>query len=121
MSVSLSDRPMLNLVRSASLMQIAAGRGKCAAAAAVLAVRRRAEAAGAAMSNQDWWPNQLDLSVLHDNPPQSNPMGESFDYAKEFKSLDVDALKRDLIELMTTSQDWWPADYGHYGPLFIRM
>ncbi len=72
-------------------------------------------------TNQDWWPNQLDLSVLHDNPPQSNPMGEAFDYAKEFKSLDVDALKRDLVDVMTTSQEWWPADYGHYGPLFIRM
>ena len=68
-------------------------------------------------TNQDWWPNQLDLSVLHDNPPQSNPMGEDFDYAKEFKALDVDALKRDLVDVMTTSQDWWPADYGHYGPL----
>ena len=72
-------------------------------------------------TNQDWWPNQLDLSVLHDNPPQSNPMGEAFDYAKEFKSLDVDALKRDIVDVMTTSQEWWPADYGHYGPLFIRM
>ncbi|MET1001400.1 MAG: catalase/peroxidase HPI [Acidimicrobiia bacterium] len=72
-------------------------------------------------TNQDWWPNQLDLSVLHDNPPQANPMGETFDYAKEFKSLDVDALKRDIVDVMTTSQEWWPADYGHYGPLFIRM
>ena len=72
-------------------------------------------------TNQDWWPNQLDLSVLHDNPPQANPMGEDFDYAEEFKTLDLDALKRDIFEVMTTSQDWWPADYGHYGPLFIRM
>ena len=72
-------------------------------------------------TNQDWWPNQLDLSVLHDNPPQANPMGEDFDYAEEFKTLDLDALKRDVFEVMTTSQDWWPADYGHYGPLFIRM
>ena len=72
-------------------------------------------------TNQDWWPNQLDLSVLHDNPPQANPMGEAFDYASEFKSLDLEALKRDIFEVMTTSQEWWPADYGHYGPLFIRM
>ena len=72
-------------------------------------------------TNQDWWPNQLDLSVLHQHSPLSNPMGEDFNYAEEFKTLDLDALKRDLIEVMTTSQDWWPADYGHYGPLFIRM
>ena len=72
-------------------------------------------------TNSDWWPNQLDLSVLHQHSPLSNPMGEDFNYAEEFKTLDLDALKRDLIELMTTSQDWWPADYGHYGPLFIRM
>ncbi|HEY4428793.1 MAG TPA: catalase/peroxidase HPI [Solirubrobacteraceae bacterium] len=70
---------------------------------------------------QDWWPNQLDLSVLHRHSPLSNPMDEDFDYAKELATLDLEALKRDLIELMTTSQDWWPADYGHYGPLFIRM
>jgi catalase-peroxidase len=72
-------------------------------------------------SNRDWWPNQLDLSVLHRHAPASNPMGEEFDYAAAFKTLDVDALKRDLVEVMTTSQDWWPADWGHYGPLFIRM
>ncbi|MFE2011457.1 catalase/peroxidase HPI [Streptomyces sp. NPDC059491] len=72
-------------------------------------------------TNQDWWPNQLDLQVLHRHSPQSSPMDEDFDYAKEFAKLDVDALKRDVIALMTASQDWWPADYGHYGPLFIRM
>jgi catalase-peroxidase len=72
-------------------------------------------------TNRDWWPNQLDLSVLHQHSSLSNPLGEDFDYAEEFKSLDLDALKRDLLELMTASQDWWPADYGHYGPLFIRM
>ena len=76
---------------------------------------------GRPRTNKDWWPNQLDLSVLHHHSHLSNPMEEDFDYAEEFKSLDVEALKRDLIELMTTSQDWWPADYGHYGPLFIRM
>jgi catalase-peroxidase len=72
-------------------------------------------------TNQDWWPNQPDLSVLRRHGPLSNPMGEDFHYAEEFKSLDVEALKRDLFELMTTSQDWWPADHGHYGGLFIRM
>ncbi|MCC0093997.1 catalase/peroxidase HPI [Streptomyces flavotricini] len=72
-------------------------------------------------TNQDWWPNQLDLQVLHRHSPLSDPMGEDFDYAKEFATLDVDALKRDVFEVMTSSQEWWPADYGHYGPLFIRM
>jgi catalase-peroxidase len=72
-------------------------------------------------SNEDWWPNQLDLQVLHQHSPVSNPMGADFNYKEEFKTLDVEALKRDLVEVMTTSQEWWPADYGHYGPLFIRM
>ncbi|TQM36522.1 catalase-peroxidase [Pseudonocardia cypriaca] len=72
-------------------------------------------------TNRDWWPNQLDLQVLHQHSPRANPMGEDFDYREEFESLDVDALRRDLVEVMRTSQDWWPADYGHYGPLFIRM
>ena len=72
-------------------------------------------------TNNDWWPNQLDLSVLHRHSALSNPIGEDFSYREEFKSLDLEALKRDLIALMTTSQDWWPADYGHYGGLFIRM
>jgi catalase-peroxidase len=72
-------------------------------------------------SNQDWWPNQLDLQVLHQHSPLSSPMDEDFNYAEEFKTLDLDALKQDVIEVMTTSQDWWPADYGHYGGLFIRM
>ncbi|MET9061143.1 catalase/peroxidase HPI [Streptomyces antibioticus] len=72
-------------------------------------------------SNQDWWPQQLDLQVLHQHAPQADPMDADFDYAKEFATLDLDALKRDVFEVMTASQDWWPADYGHYGPLFIRM
>jgi catalase-peroxidase len=72
-------------------------------------------------SNADWWPNQLNLQVLHQHSSLSNPMGEEFDYAKEFKSLDLDAVVKDLTALMTDSQDWWPADFGHYGPLFIRM
>ena len=71
--------------------------------------------------NRDWWPNQLDLSVLHQHSALSDPMGEAFDYAKEFESLDLDAVIADLKALMTDSQDWWPADFGHYGPLFIRM
>ena len=72
-------------------------------------------------SNQDWWPNQLSLKALRQNSPQSDPMAKDFNYAEAVKSLDVDALKKDIEQVMTTSQDWWPADYGHYGPLFIRM
>ena len=72
-------------------------------------------------SNQDWWPNQLNLKVLRENSPASDPMGSDFNYAEAVKTLDVDALRADIEEVMTTSQDWWPADYGHYGPLFIRM
>ena len=72
-------------------------------------------------TNRDWWPNQLNLQVLHQHSAKSNPLGADFDYAEEFKKLDVEALKRDIVEVMTTSQDWWPADHGHYGPLFIRM
>jgi len=72
-------------------------------------------------SNRDWWPNQLRLDLLHQHSPRSNPMGEDFDYRREFESLDLAAVKRDLAALMTDSQDWWPADFGHYGPLFIRM
>jgi catalase-peroxidase len=75
----------------------------------------------AARTNRDWWPNQLDLRVLHQHSALSNPMGEAFDYAKEFKSLDLNAVVKDLHALMTDSQDWWPADFGHYGGLFIRM
>jgi catalase-peroxidase len=72
-------------------------------------------------SNRDWWPNQLDLKILHQPTPAANPMGEDFNYAEEFKTLDLDALKKDIEAVMTTSQDWWPADFGHYGPLFVRM
>ena len=77
--------------------------------------------AGGGTTNRDWWPNQLKLDILHQRSSKSNPMGEGFNYAKEFKSLDLEAVKKDLRELMTKSQDWWPADFGHYGPLFIRM
>jgi catalase-peroxidase len=76
---------------------------------------------GKAMSNQDWWPNQLNLEILHQNSLKSDPLGSGFDYAAEFAKLDLKDLKRDIEEVMTTSQDWWPADWGHYGPFFIRM
>ena len=76
---------------------------------------------GRPSTNSDWWPNQLDLQVLHQHSSRANPLGASFDYADAFASLDVDQLKQDIVEVMTTSQDWWPADYGHYGPLFIRL
>lgn len=77
--------------------------------------------AGGGTSNMDWWPNQLRLDILHQHSAMSNPLGEDFDYAEEFKSLDLAAVKKDLTDLMTDSQDWWPADFGHYGPFFIRM
>src|SRR6202163_4452259 len=73
------------------------------------------------MSNRDWWPNQLDLSILHQHSPLPNPMSEGFNYKEEFNTLDLEALKQDIFKVMSTSQEWWPADYGHYGPLFIRM
>src|SRR6202043_116360 len=77
--------------------------------------------AGGGASNRDWWPNQLRIDLLHQHSSKSDPMGEDFDYAREFKSLEFTAVKNDLAALMTDSQDWWPADFGHYGPLFIRM
>ncbi len=79
------------------------------------------QSAGGGTSNRDWWPNKLKLNILRQNSSKSDPMGKAFDYAVEFKSLNLDAIKKDIFDLMTTSQDWWPADYGHYGPLFIRM
>ena len=93
---------------------------KCPVMGAKPASSNRHTAAGA-MSNGYWWPEQLNLQMLHQNSAKSNPIGESFSYAEEFNKLDLAALKKDLTELMTTSQDWWPADYGNYGPLFIRM
>ena len=81
----------------------------------------RKAVAGGGTSNRDWWPNQVNLKILHQNSSLSNPMGTSFNYAEEFKTLDLEAVKQDLYALMTDSKDWWPADYGHYGPLFIRM
>ncbi len=81
----------------------------------------RVPAVGRGTANRDWWPNQLNLDILHQHSSKPDPMGEDFNYAEEFKTLDLDAVKKDLYSLMTSSQDWWPADYGHYGPLFIRM
>ena len=77
--------------------------------------------ASTGQSNHDWWPNQLDLKILHQHSSLSDPMDQGFNYAKAFKSLDLAAVKKDLQALMTDSQDWWPADFGHYGPLFIRI
>ena len=94
--------------------------GKCPFTGASSNSKARPTSAGA-MSIGDWWPNQLNLGVLHQNNVKGNPLGESFDYAEEFKKLDLAAVKKDLNDLMTDSQDWWPADYGHYGPFFIRM
>ena len=73
------------------------------------------------LANKRWWPDQLNLKILHQNPPTSNPLGADFNYAEAFKTLDLEAVRQDLYDVMTASQDWWPADYGHYGPLFIRM
>jgi catalase-peroxidase len=83
--------------------------------------RRTNPVAGSGTSNRDWWPNQVNLKILHQHSHLGNPMGETFDYTEEFKKLDLQAVKKDLYALMTDSQDWWPADWGHYGPLFIRM
>lgn len=92
------------------------GAGKCPFSSGVLK-----HSAGRGTRNRDWWPNQLQLGILRQHSSLSNPMGEDFNYAEEFKTLDLDAVKQDIVDLMTTSQDWWPADYGHYGPFFIRM
>src|ERR1700712_5187227 len=91
------------------------------AAAALSILPGAAHAEGPAQSNKFWWPDQLDLSPLRQNSAESNPLGPDFDYAKAFSTLDLDAVKKDLKDVLTTSQDWWPADYGNYGPFFIRM
>ncbi|KAA1258892.1 Catalase-peroxidase [Rubripirellula obstinata] len=93
---------------------------KCPVMGSQMDANARNTAAGS-YSNGDWWPNQLNLQILHQNSAKSNPMGKDFDYAAEFLTLDLDAVKKDIATLLTTSQDWWPADYGNYGPLFIRM
>lgn len=105
---------------TATAAAAATATAKCPVMGTVADSSARHTAAGF-MSNHDWWPNQLNLRILHQNSVKGNPMGADFDYAAEFEKLDLAALKADLNELMTTSQDWWPADYGHYGPLFIRM
>ena len=92
------------------------GSGKCPFAPA----SKKHTTAGA-YSNSSWWPNQLNLKILHQNSSVTRPTNKDFNYSAEFKSLDLDVLKKDLYDLMTDSQDWWPADYGHYGPFFIRM
>ncbi|HLL95347.1 MAG TPA: peroxidase family protein, partial [Spirosoma sp.] len=79
------------------------------------------KSAGGGTRNRDWWPNQLKLNILRQHATLSDPMGDTFNYAEEFRTLDLAAVKRDIVELMAESQDWWPADYGHYGPFFIRM
>jgi catalase-peroxidase len=96
----------------------AGGEAKCPFTGATA---KATQTAGGGTRNRDWWPNQLKLNILRQNSMLSNPMDASFDYAAEFKTLDLAAVKKDLTELMTNSQDWWPADYGHYGPFFIRM
>ncbi|MFN0202654.1 MAG: catalase/peroxidase HPI [Bacteroidia bacterium] len=93
-----------------------ANEGKCPFSSGALK-----QSAGGGTRNHNWWPNQLKLNILRQNSSLSNPMGENFNYAEEFKSLDLATLKQEIFDLMTTSQDWWPADYGHYGPLFVRM
>ncbi|HAI74752.1 MAG TPA: catalase-peroxidase, partial [Microscillaceae bacterium] len=97
------------------------GNGEVAVAACPFSGGTLTKAAGGGTSNRDWWPNQLKLSILRLHSSLSNPMDEGFDYAKAFQSLDLKAVKQDIFDLMTNSQAWWPADYGHYGPLFIRM
>ncbi len=99
-----------------TLAQNSSGEAKCPFSGGA-----RKHATTGTWSNTDWWPNQLNLKILHQDSPLSNPMGEEFDYAEEFKTLDLNAVVQDLHALMTTSQEWWPADYGHYGPLFVRM
>ena len=92
-----------------------------AAAMTPMVMASPAHAEETVMSNRDWWPQTLDLAALRQHEAQPNPYGADFDYAAEFATLDLDAVKEDIRKVLTTSQDWWPADYGHYGPLFIRM
>src|SRR5690606_1517066 len=92
-----------------------------AAIALAISTAGIANAQSAPMSNKDWWPEKLDLQPLRQHDAESNPLGADFDYAEAFSKLDLEAVKKDIEAVMTESQDWWPADYGHYGPFFIRM
>ncbi len=94
---------------------------KCPVIGGIQRPASQRQTAAGGLTNRNWWPNQLNLAVLHQNSAKGNPLGADFNYAREFQKLDLTAVKKDIKELMTTSQDWWPADYGHYGPLFIRM
>ena len=94
--------------------------GQCCASKVKVLGHPKNQAVGT-LANQHWWPNQLNLKLLGQNSVGSNPLGGQFNYAREFESLDLDGLRKDLVKLMTDSKDWWPADYGHYGPFFIRM
>ncbi|MDF1755502.1 MAG: catalase/peroxidase HPI [Verrucomicrobiales bacterium] len=118
-AIAISSISGLSLAQE-SPEKAAGNESKCPVMGDVQAGPYRHTAAGA-LSNRDWWPNQLNLQILHQNSAKSHPLGEDFDYAAEFEKLDLKAIKKDIEELMTSSQDWWPADYGHYGPLFIRM
>ena len=109
------------LAEESSVPSEAAGKsaGKCPVMHDAATAARQSASGG--QKNRDWWPNRLNLSILHQNSPASNPMGADFDYAVEFKSLDLAAVKKDIAKVLTTSQDWWPADYGHYGPFMVRL
>ncbi len=118
-SLMLTPAMLVSAQENAAQPNPAEDASKCPVVGQPAAANRHTVAA--AMSNGDWWPNQLNLKILHQNSPRGNPMGGAFNYAEEFKKLDLEAVKNELRELMTSSQDWWPADFGHYGPLFIRM
>src|SRR5579864_7326263 len=109
------------MYRAQSATQTSIGAGMDAVRECPMGGKAGKNAIVRSMSNQLWWPDRLDLSILHQSSPKADPMGPAFNYANEFNSLDLKAVKADIFALMTTSQGWWPADYGHYGPLFIRM
>ena len=124
----MTPRPALFLSTVAGLALLSLLAGSVATAQTQADVQRKPAAATQTKAaapkgrgNADWWPDQLNIRPLNQNSPLTDPMGDGFDYAKEFKSLDLAAVKADLHALMTDSQDWWPADFGHYGPLFVRM